>query len=54
MQRYKTWLIRAVIVFAAFYLLTRPANAAEAVNSAFDGVLNGATQLAVFFNHIAL
>lgn len=52
MMRYKTWLIRAAIAFVIFYLFTRPANAAEAVNSAFDGVMHGANQLATFFSKV--
>lgn len=52
MHRLKPWLIRAAIAFAAFYLLTKPANAADAVNSAVDGVMHGADQLAVFFSSI--
>ncbi|MEU6781532.1 hypothetical protein ABZ912_20190 [Nonomuraea angiospora] len=52
MHRWKPWLIRAAIAFAAFYLLTKPANAAEAVNALTDGVFHGANQLAVFLNHL--
>ncbi|MGW4791174.1 hypothetical protein ACWEPC_02000 [Nonomuraea sp. NPDC004297] len=51
-MRYKKWLIRAAIAFAAFYLIAKPANAADAVNSAVGGVLHGADQLAVFFSSI--
>jgi hypothetical protein len=51
-MRYKKWIIRFVVVLAAYYLLTRPANAADAVNSAVDGILNGADQLSVFFTRL--
>jgi hypothetical protein len=50
----KKWLAYLALAFVAFYLFTRPAQAASAVNSVFDGILGGANQLAVFFNHIAL
>lgn len=53
-MQWKKWLIRAAIAFIAFYLLTKPANAAGMVNGAFDGILHGANQLAVFFTHIAV
>lgn len=52
MHRLKPWLIRIGIAFALFYLFTRPANAADAVNGAFDGIMQGADQLAIFFNKI--
>ncbi|MFC5822289.1 hypothetical protein [Nonomuraea insulae] len=40
------------IGFVVFYLFTRPAQAAGAVNGVFDGILNGANQLAVFFGAV--
>lgn len=38
--------------FAIFYLFTRPASAAAAVNGVFDGIVNGANQLAVFATNV--
>ena len=40
------------IAFLAFFLFTRPAQAAGAVNGVFDGILQGANQLAVFFSTV--
>ena len=40
------------VAFAIFYLFTRPAQAAGAVNGVFDGVIKGANQLAVFFSTV--
>jgi hypothetical protein len=40
------------VAFVVFYLFTKPAQAANAVNGAFDGILTGANQLAVFFTHV--
>ena len=54
MHRWKTWLIRAAIAFVLFYLFTRPASAAAAVNGAFDSIMQGANQLAVFISKIAV
>ena len=54
MMRYKKWLIRIGVAFVLFYLFTRPANAAAAVNGAFDGIMQGANQLAVFISKIAV
>ncbi|MEV0382451.1 hypothetical protein [Nonomuraea sp. NPDC050643] len=34
--------------FVVFFLFTRPAKAADAVNGIFDGILQGADQLAIF------
>lgn len=42
----------AAIAFAVFYLFSRPAQAANAVNGVFDGILHGANQLALFFNNV--
>lgn len=52
MYRFKKWAVYALVAFAAFYLFTRPANAADAVNGVFDGVMQGADRLAVFFTHL--
>ncbi|MFG2072772.1 hypothetical protein SAMN05421874_1355 [Nonomuraea maritima] len=40
------------VAFVVFYLLSRPAEAATAVNSVFDGIVAGANQLAVFFTGV--
>lgn len=40
------------VAFVIFYLFTRPADAAAAVNGVFDGIVNGANQLAVFFTNV--
>ncbi|MFI7446886.1 hypothetical protein ACIBQX_05245 [Nonomuraea sp. NPDC049714] len=40
------------VAFVVFYLFTRPADAAAAVNGVFDGIVNGANQLAVFFTNV--
>ncbi|NRQ36211.1 hypothetical protein HII36_30895 [Nonomuraea sp. NN258] len=41
-----------IVAFVVFYLFTRPADAAAAVNGVFDGVVQGANQLAVFFTNV--
>ncbi|GAA2384768.1 hypothetical protein [Nonomuraea africana] len=41
-----------LVAFVVFYLFTQPRNAAAAVNSVFDGIVNGANQLAVFFTNV--
>lgn len=50
--RIKKILMYTAILFALFYLFTRPAQAAAAVNGVFDGVIHGANQLAVFFSKV--
>ncbi|MEV0619945.1 hypothetical protein AB0I81_41970 [Nonomuraea sp. NPDC050404] len=40
------------VAFVVFYLFTQPANAAAAVNNVFDGIIQGADQLAVFFSSV--
>jgi hypothetical protein len=40
------------VAFVIFYLFSQPAQAAKAVNGAFNGVLTGANQLAVFFTSL--
>lgn len=40
--------------FVIFYLFTRPAQAANAVNGVFNGIVHGANQLAVFATNISL
>lgn len=54
MSKKKKILIAAVVAFAAFYLLTKPAQAGQAVSGLFDGVINAAGQLSVFLTHISL
>lgn len=48
----RKFIVRALLLFALFYLFTRPAQAAAAVNGVFDGVIHGANQLAVFFSKV--
>lgn len=52
MFRGKRVVVFAVLAFTIFYLFTRPAQAADAVDGVFNGVLAGANQLAVFFTHV--
>ena len=52
MHRIKKWLMYVLAIFACFFLFTRPAQAANAVNGVFDGILHGADQLAVFATHL--
>ncbi|MEV0584880.1 hypothetical protein [Nonomuraea sp. NPDC050310] len=40
------------VAFVVFYLFTRPAEAAAAVNGVFEGILDGANQLATFFTGV--
>ncbi|HEX4814327.1 MAG TPA: hypothetical protein VFV66_16410 [Nonomuraea sp.] len=40
------------VAFVVFYLFTRPAQAADAVNNVIDGIFQGADQLALFFQRI--
>jgi len=44
-----TWL---AIAFAAFYLLSQPVEAANAVKAAGDGMVSAAEQLATFFSNL--
>ncbi|MEO3875499.1 hypothetical protein ABGB18_42530 [Nonomuraea sp. B12E4] len=48
MHRLKRALMWVAVAFVAFYLFTKPAEAAVAVNGVFDGILHGADQLATF------
>ncbi|MEU9836796.1 hypothetical protein AB0D67_35105 [Streptosporangium sp. NPDC048047] len=48
----KKILTYVAIAFVAFYLFTKPAQAADAVNGVFDGIIRGADQLAVFFTRV--
>ncbi|MEU0516329.1 hypothetical protein [Streptosporangium sp. NPDC006007] len=40
------------VAFVAFYLFTKPAEAASAVNGVFAGIVKGADQLALFFTRV--
>ncbi|MFI6484434.1 hypothetical protein ACIBH1_41390 [Nonomuraea sp. NPDC050663] len=40
------------VAFVVFYLFTRPAEAADAVNGVFSGIVTGANQLATFFTSV--
>lgn len=51
-MRNKKWLTIAACAFVAYYLFTRPANAADAVNGVVGAIVTGADQLAVFLTHI--
>lgn len=48
MSRKRKVLVYVAAAFAIFYMFTRPAQAASAVNGVFDGIVNGADKLAVF------
>ncbi|GAA3207945.1 MULTISPECIES: hypothetical protein [unclassified Nonomuraea] len=48
----KKVLTYVAVAFVVFYLFTKPAQAAAAVNGVFDGILQGANQLAVFFTNV--
>lgn len=42
-----------VVAFMVFYLLTQPVQAAKAVRGAGTGLGHAASNLAVFFSHLA-
>ena len=42
-----------IIGFAAFYLFTQPERAADAIQGAFEAVLNGLDQIVTFFTALA-
>jgi len=42
-----------VVAFAAFYLFSQPEKAADAIQGAFDAVLNGIDQIIAFFTALA-
>ncbi|MEU4576571.1 hypothetical protein [Nonomuraea sp. NPDC023979] len=52
MHGWRKRLVYVAAAFALFYLFTRPANAADAVNGALDGIMHGADQLSVFFSKV--
>ncbi|MFI7449509.1 hypothetical protein ACIBQX_18580 [Nonomuraea sp. NPDC049714] len=54
MNRFKKVALYVVLAFIGFYLFTRPANAADAVNTVIHGVTAGANQLSVFLTNISL
>ncbi|MEU6725433.1 hypothetical protein ABZ917_17135 [Nonomuraea wenchangensis] len=54
MYRIKKFGLYAALVFALFYLFTRPVQAANAVSGAIEGVFTGADKVAVFFSSIDL
>lgn len=41
-----------VVAFVVFYLFTQPTAAAAAVKGVFNGIVDGANQLALFFNNV--
>jgi hypothetical protein len=41
-----------LIGFVIYYLLTTPSSAADAVNDAFDGIMDAFRQIGVFFNEL--
>ncbi|GII76894.1 hypothetical protein Sru01_18760 [Sphaerisporangium rufum] len=45
-------LLYLAVAFAAFYLFSRPAEAASAVRGMMDGISTGAGRLAQFFSHL--
>jgi len=49
MKLVKRILLALVIVFAAFYLITRPEDAANAVQGAVDAVFNAIAAIGTFF-----
>lgn len=53
MNRIKKVALYAGLLFVAFYLFTRPTNAADAVNTVIHGVTAGANQLAVFVTQLS-
>lgn len=52
-MRTKKLLTYVLAAFVLFYLFTRPAQAADAVNGVFAGGVTGANQLAVFATNVA-
>ncbi|WP_181449110.1 hypothetical protein [Nonomuraea aridisoli] len=48
----KKVLTYVAVAFVIFYLFTRPAEAADAVNGVFAGIFAGADRLAVFFSSV--
>lgn len=50
MARLKRWIGYALIAFVAFYLLTQPESAAGVIQSALDGLVNGAQSMSRFVN----
>jgi Na+/proline symporter len=48
----KRIVVTLVVIFALFYLFTRPEDAADAVRSAFGAVGNGFDSLVTFFTSL--
>ncbi|WP_169729342.1 hypothetical protein [Thermoactinospora rubra] len=48
----KKVLTYVAVAFAVFYLFTRPTEAAAAVSGVFEGIMQGADRLAVFFTNV--
>ena len=53
MKWIKPILLALVVVFALFYLVTRPEQAANAVQGAVDAVFTGAEAVGRFFTSLA-
>ena len=53
MKWVKPLVLTLVVVFALFYLVTRPEDAANAVQGAVDAVFNGAQAVGRFFTSLA-
>ncbi|MFF2493862.1 hypothetical protein [Agromyces sp. NPDC058064] len=53
MKWVKRIVLGLVVVFAAFYLITRPEDAANAVQGAIDAVFNAAGSVVTFFTSLA-
>ncbi|MET0930966.1 MAG: hypothetical protein ABWX74_15710 [Aeromicrobium sp.] len=48
----KKVIVLLVVGFIVYYLLNTPASAADAVNDAFDGIINAFERVGVFFNEL--
>lgn len=52
MKWIKRLVVALVVIFALFYLFTRPTDAADAVKSAFGAVGNGMSAVMTFFSSL--
>jgi len=52
MKWIKRIIVLLVVIFALFYLFTRPTDAAAAVKSAFSAVGNGLNSIVTFFSSL--
>jgi hypothetical protein len=43
-----------IVIFLAYYLVTQPTGAANAMHSLFNGLRSIGSSLATFFNHLNL